>query len=67
MNEENKPVLARKWVEFQENNDHETVLLLKPTFIDDFLNKTGEQAKRGWLAEGLCEVLLVGKQENRNL
>ena len=35
-------LLARKWVEFHEINGHEIVRSLKLTFIDDFLNKTGE-------------------------
>ena len=35
-------LLARKRIEFYEIKDHEIVHPLKPTLIDDFLNKTGD-------------------------
>jgi len=36
-------LLARERVEFYEISGHEIVHPLKPTLIDDFLNKTGDQ------------------------
>src|SRR5208283_123562 len=35
-------LLARKRIEFHKINRHEIVRSLKPTLIDDFLNKTGD-------------------------